>query len=232
MSTRTWLISCAIAFGLGVFAAVWWGRSEDWQRWDREQRQPLLEQIRELRPRVQAQQLRNAALLAQLHSARRARPPITTPPARPPRNDTPLPQNDAGALAWRTATLEARSALATEREARDRAERNWAIFAERARVAEARLDSVTVELAATDSLVTEQAAQLRLAETVLEDAPRPRRAWVTVSGEALAILGGGRILAAEAAIGPGKWQVIGRAESASYTGERLAIGIRRSLRVL
>jgi hypothetical protein len=55
---------------------------------------------------------------------------------------------------------------------------------------------------------------------------------VTVSGEALAILGGGRILAAEAAIGPGKWQVIGRAESASYTGERLAIGIRRSLRVL
>jgi hypothetical protein len=219
------------AFVVGLALAGWWGTSEDWKRWDREQRQPLLDSIAALAPTVAAQQLVNQTLLARLDSAARVRPPIERPAPRPPVIDPPLPPSDASASAWRGAAMDARAALATEREGRDRVERNWALYGERARIAEATIDTLRKELAASDSLLTEQAALLRQSEVVLEAVPKPRRAWLTISAEALAILGGGRIVAAEAAIGPGKWQVIGRAESATGTGERLAVGVRRSFRL-
>jgi hypothetical protein len=242
MSGRSgwWLVAYLVAFLAGVGACLWWGHR---------QQQPLLAQIRALRPRVQAQQLRNAQLLAEIDSVKRARPPIILPPARLPVIDPPLPPSDAGAAAWRGVAMDARAALAVEREARDRAERHWAEYGERARKAEAERDSVKTELASSDSLLTEQAAALRKSETVVEASPRSGRAWLTITAEALAIVQGGRlssseaeagpgrwqvggrILAVEAAIGPGKWQVIGRAESATGTGERLAVGVRRAIRV-
>jgi hypothetical protein len=160
------------------------------------------------------------------------RAPITMPPKREPVRDAyTLPPSDAGASAWRGVAMDARAALATEREARDRAESKWAEYGERARVAEAVGDTLRTALAASDSLLAAQAALLAKSAEVLKAAPKPRAAWVTISGEALAIIGGGRIVAAEAAIGPGKWQVIGRAESATGTGERLAVGVRRSFRL-
>jgi hypothetical protein len=168
------------------------------------------------------------------------RAPITMPPKREPVRDAyTLPPSDAGASAWRgvamdaraALAMDARAALATEREARDRAESKWAEYGERARVAEAVGDTLRTALAASDSLLGVQAALLAKSAEVLKAAPKPRAAWVTISGEALAIIGGGRIVAAEVAIGPGKWQVIGRAESATGTGERLAVGVRRSFRL-
>jgi hypothetical protein len=249
MSTLSRWLPALLAFVVGLALAGWWGTSEDWKRWDREQRQPLLDSIAALAPAVAAQQLVNQTLLARLDSAARVRPPIERPAPRPPVIDPPLPPSDASASAWRGAAMDARAALATEREGRDRTERNWALYGERARIAEAMIDTLRTELAASDSLLTEQAALLRQSEVVLMDAPKPKRAWVTVSAEALALLQGGRvsggdaeagpgrwqvggrILAVEAAIGPGKWQVIGRAESATGTGERLAVGVRRAIRV-
>jgi hypothetical protein len=232
MTTLPRWLPLVAAFVVGLVLAGWWGTSSDWQRWDREQRQPLLKEIAALRPRVAEQQLVNQTLVARLDSAAKVRAPITMPPKREPVSDAyTLPPSDATASTWRSAAMDARAALATEREGRDRAERNWALYGKRARVAEATIDTLRTELAASDSLLTEQAALLRQGEVVLEAAPKPRAAWVTISGEALAIIGGGRIVAAEAAIGPGKWQVIGRAESATGTGERLAVGVRRSFRL-
>lgn len=202
------LLLVGVAFALGVGSALLVGRG-DYRRWDREQRQPLLAQIATVR-----------AANRDLLERPVRRDTITLPPRRV--RDTltiTTPAEGAPVAAWREVVTHLRQDNATVRAQRDAAETQWATYGQLAITQGAMIDTLRAALAVSDST-------LGAADTVLRHAPRARPRWLSVSGEALAIVGGGRVLALEVAALPGRVQVIGRAISETGRPGQVLVGVR------